>query len=97
MKVNYLQNNIIFFIEFIRAIIDKNKLLSEKNLKIAFKLFDHDNSDSITARELKSILGLSAKYSDKVWDEILNEIEHNKENELTYLEFHKMMSKLINQ
>jgi Ca2+-binding EF-hand superfamily protein len=41
------------------------------------------------------ILGISSKYSDKVWNEIINQIEHNNENEVTYQEFKNMMHKLI--
>jgi calcium-dependent protein kinase len=64
-------------------------------LQITFKLFDKDNSGSITPEELKAILGLSSKYSDKVWNEIINQIEHNKDDEVTYDEFRNMMLKLI--
>jgi len=41
------------------------------------------------------ILGLSSKYSDKVWKEVINEIEHNKDDEVTFEEFKIMMLKLI--
>lgn len=81
--------------EFIRATINKSKLLSESNLKKTFKLFDITESNSITPQELKSILGLSTKYSDKVWSEIFHEFEHNNNNEVTYEEFRNMMIKLI--
>lgn len=70
-------------------------LLTEEKLKIAFRLFDKDGSGSITPSELKAILGLSSKYNDKVWNEILNGIEHNKDDEVTYEEFKKMMTKLV--
>lgn len=68
--------------------------MTEEKLSITFKLFDKDGSGSIEANEIKQILGLSAKYSDKVWNEIINQIEHNKENEVTYEEFKNMMLKL---
>ena len=58
-------------------------------------LFDKDGSGSITPEELKAILGLSSKYSDKVWNEIINQIEHNKDDEVTYEEFKNMMLKLV--
>jgi calcium-dependent protein kinase len=75
--------------------MNKSDLLTEDKLQITFKLFDKDGSGSITPEELKMILGLSSKYSDKVWKEILNEIEHNKDDEVTYEEFKNMMKKLI--
>lgn len=58
-------------------------------------MFDKDGSGSITPEELKAILGLNAKYSDKVWNEIISQIEHNKDDEVTYEEFKNMMLKLI--
>ena len=58
-------------------------------------MFDRDGSGSIELGEIKQILGLSAKYSDKVWNEIINQIEHENENEITYLEFKSMMQKLM--
>lgn len=90
MKVTNIYN-----IEFIRACISKSILLTEDKLKVTFKLFDKDDSGSITPQELKAILGISSKYSDKVWDGIINQIDHNKENEVTYEEFRNMMLKLI--
>lgn len=85
----------IYLVEFIRATIDKSLLLSEEKLVTTFKLFDKDGSGSITPQELKMILGLSSKYNDKVWNEILNGIERNIENEVSYEEFKNMMLKLI--
>ncbi len=78
-----------------RACIHKSNLLTEEKLHIAFKMFDKDGSGSITPEELKAILGLSAKYSDKVWNEIISQIEHNKDDEVTYEEFKNMMLKLV--
>lgn len=57
-------------------------------------MFDRDGSGSITPQELKAILGINSRFSDKIWDKILNQIEHNKENEVTYDEFKNMMFKL---
>ena len=45
------------FQEFIRATVDLNQLLSEKNLKMAFNNFDKDNSGELTELEIKEILG----------------------------------------
>ena len=69
--------------------------MTEEKLQITFKMFDKDGSGSITPEELKGILGLSTKYSDKVWNEIISQIEHNKDDEVTYEEFKNMMLKLI--
>jgi calcium-dependent protein kinase len=84
----------LFTLEFIRACIKKATLLTDDKLRIAFQLFDKDGSGSITPNELKAILGLSSNYSDKVWNEILSQIEHNNDDEVTYEEFKNMMLKL---
>jgi calcium-dependent protein kinase len=94
-KIDQDKSGFIEYEEFVRACIDKSNLLSEVNLKKTFELFDKDGSGSITPSEIKSILGLSAKYSDKVWSEIINQIEHNNDYEVTFDEFKKMMLKLI--
>jgi calcium-dependent protein kinase len=94
MKVKFLKNKL--YLEFIRACINKSKLLSDDNLRRTFRLLDKDDNKSITLQELKSLLELSTKYSDKVWNQILNEIEHKIENEVSYEEFKNMMTKLIN-
>ncbi len=43
---------------------------------------------------MKLILGLTSKYSDKVWNEILTSIERNSNDEVTMVEFKNMMLKL---
>jgi len=72
----------IEFEEFIRATINKTKLLSDDNLNIAFKLFDKDGGGSITPDEIRSILGLSAKFSEEAWKEIIDNLEQNKQIEV---------------
>ena len=94
-KIDQSKSGDIEYEEFIRAVIDKISIVTEDNLHITFQMFDRDGSGSIELGEIKQILGLSAKYSDKVWNEIINQIEHENENEITYLEFKSMMQKLM--
>ena len=60
-----------------------------------FRLFDRDESDSISLLELKNILKLSSKYTFDVWNEIFSEIEHYKNNEISYEECRQIMIELI--
>lgn len=94
-RIDQDKSGFIEFEEFVRATISKKQLLNESNLNFAFKLFDKDGSGGITPNELKALLGITSKYSDKVWNEVINQIEHNKENEVTFKEFQNMMNKLI--
>jgi calcium-dependent protein kinase len=95
-KIDQDKSGNIEYEEFVRAVINKHNLLKDDKLEVTFKLFDKDGSGSITPEELKAILGLNSKYNDKVWNEIINQIEHNKQNEVTYEEFKNMMLKFIN-
>ena len=50
-------NGYITFEEFLMASINKEKILTEKNLKMAFDVFDRDKNGGISHDELKYILG----------------------------------------
>lgn len=90
-------NGYIEFEEFIRASINKEKLCTEKNLKIAFDEFDKDKSGGISASELKQILGDSnRKINDDVWKKMINEIDLNGDGQISFDEFKNMMLKVIN-
>jgi calcium-dependent protein kinase len=81
-------------LEFIRAAINKNHLLNNEKLEITFKLFDKDSSGVISQEELRVILGISSKYSDKVLNEVINQIDVKMDNEITFDDFLNMMMKL---
>ena len=89
-------NGYIEFEEFIRASIDKEKLLTEKNLKIAFDVFDKDKSGGISASELKMLLGESNVHTkDVVWKNMIKEIDLNGDGQISFEEFKNMMNKVI--
>ena len=79
-------------------------MLSDKRLQEAFKLFDkvisyltfQDNSGSITASEIKDVLGVGRKVGDeKVWDTLIAEIDVNGDGEISFDEFKVMMTKFL--
>ena len=89
-------NGYIEFEEFIRASIDKEKLLTEKNLKIAFDVFDKDKSGGISASELKLLLGESNVHTkDVVWKNMIKEIDLNGDGQISFEEFKNMLNKVI--
>jgi calcium-dependent protein kinase len=45
------------YTEFISAAMSKQKLLNKKNLTSAFNAFDKDGSGSISAAEIREVLG----------------------------------------
>lgn len=89
-------NGYIEFEEFVRASIDKDKLLTEKNLKIAFDVFDKDKSGGISASELKLLLGESNVHTkEEVWKNMIKEIDLNGDGQISFEEFKKMMKNVI--
>ena len=89
-------NGYIEFEEFLRASIDKEKLLTEKNLKIAFDIFDKDKSGRISASELKTLLGESNVHTkDIVWKNMIKEIDLNGDGQISFEEFKTLMNKVI--
>lgn len=89
------KNNYIEFEEFLSAFMDKKKLFKEENLKETFKLFDKDDSGSITIDEVKSIMGGKAIVKNQVWDEILSDVDQNSDGKISYEEFKGIMKKMI--
>ena len=90
-------NGYIGFEEFLMASINKEKILTETNLKLAFNVFDRDKSGGISQNELKYILGennVSAK--ENLWEKMIQQIDLNQDGQISYEEFYKMMMDVIN-
>jgi calcium-dependent protein kinase len=55
-QVDITKSGYIDYSEFVIAAVDKKKLMSKKNLELAFKAFDNDANGNIGAEELKTML-----------------------------------------
>lgn len=89
-------NGFIEYEEFLRASLNKEKLLSKENIRMAFNLFDRDGSGFISKEEIKSVLGKGkADNVENVWEKIIEEIDLNQDGEISFEEFAEMMYKLI--
>ena len=84
----------IDYSEFVAASLSKSKMLSKERLEAAFRVFDIDNSGTITADELKAILGKHHSYNDHIWAEIIKEVDANGDGVIDMREFCEMMIKL---
>ena len=83
MKVTF--NFLIFLLEFMRACVNKNELLTEENLKTTFILFTkQDENKTISCQDFKAILGLQSKFSDKTWEQIIKTIDINGDNQVKF-------------
>ena len=80
----------IEFEEFLRACIDKKKILCDENLVYAFNFFDKDNSGKITVDKVK-IAFSESNVSEEVFQNILREVCLNEEGALDFTEFKDMM------
>ena len=89
------KNGWIDYSEFISASLDKRKLLSKERLKAAFSIFDKDDNGYISAAEVKTVLGHGKKFDEKVWEQIVKEVDINGDGEISYLEFEKMMENFL--
>ena len=94
-KVDADKNGFISYDEFIRASIDKNKILSEEKLRAAYKLFDKNGDGTIEAKEIKEVLGKDLVYdNENIWDDIVKEVDENGDGLISYEEFKTMMEKI---
>ena len=81
----------IEYSEFVSATLDRQQLLSKERLEMAFKAFDLDNSGTITASELKEVLGKAHNYDDQMWNRLIAEADLNGDGVIDLSEFTKMM------
>ena len=83
-------NGYIDYEEFLRACIDRNKVITESVLKYAFSFFDKENSGYINKNIIKSYF-VKAKLTEKQFMNIFNEIDTNGDGRIDFKEFRKMM------
>jgi calcium-dependent protein kinase len=86
------RNGYIEYEEFLRVALDKNTLLSRKNLKLAFDNFDENKDGCLSKTELKKILGAT---HNNYFDELIMRIDQNGDGELNFEEFSDMMLNII--
>ncbi|CAG9317475.1 unnamed protein product [Blepharisma stoltei] len=79
--------------EFIAATLNKTRLLCREKLEAAFRAFDLDGNGTITADELKGVLGKHHAYREELWQEIINEVDLNGDGVIDFREFTEMMLK----
>ena len=96
-KVDINKDGAIEYTEFLAASIDKESLLSEEKLSAAFKNFDKDGSGTISALEIKNVLGVGKNITEHIWDEIIGEVDNDGNWSIDYEEFKSMMMQLIDK
>ena len=87
------------FSEFLAAFIDKESLMTENNLELAFNYFDDDKSGKLSMVEIKRILGVAKgdKEGHFIVEQIIKENDTNDDGEISIDEFKKLMKKILKQ
>lgn len=87
-------NGVIDYTEFVMATMNEKNMVSNDKLMQAFRMFDKDGSGTITADEIRDVLGFDSSISQKVLDDIIKEVDENGDGQIQYDEFVHMMKKL---
>lgn len=90
-EVDVDSNGFIEYSEFVMATMNRENLLSKENLDNAFCMFDSDGSGTISAEELKKILGGDVVAAEGVWAELIRTVDQNGDGEIDFKEFKEMM------
>jgi len=85
----------IDYSEFVIACTSEQNLFSESKLRAAFKMFDKDDSGFISKEEIKASLRSFAILTENQVDEIINQVDENEDEEISFEEFKKVMTKSI--
>jgi len=85
----------ITYSDWVIATINKNKILSDDKMKQAFELFDADGNGTISALEIKEVLGIGKKFDERIWDDIVVDADVDGDGVVSYDEFKTMMEKLL--
>jgi len=90
-------NGYIEYEEFLIGAMDKERILSYRNLKKVFHNFDSDSSGKISKKEIKNLFGKECEkmVTDKVWEEVVREMDVDGDGEVEFNEFVDLMNKLI--
>ena len=94
-NIDYDNNGTISFDEFLKAAIDKKKILTEEKLKAAFALFDMNGDGDIEAKELQEVMGENNDIQGDVWAKMIAEVDLDGNGVIDFEEFKDMMKKLI--
>ena len=77
----------ISYDEFLSAMIDGKKVLTEDRLEKAFKMFDKDGNGLLSIPEIVEVFGGDASY----WTKIIEEVDSNNDGEVDFSEFKQLM------
>ena len=87
-------NGFIEYEEFLRAGLNKEKIITKENLETSFKLYDINKRGKVNAQELGKVLGQgNDNKGDEVWQELIDEADIDKDGEINFNDFKTIMEK----
>lgn len=66
--------------------------MSRNNLLLAFEVFDKDGNGVITAEEIRDVLSDDFLADEKVWEDIIQEVDSNGDGMIDLKEFLDLMN-----
>ena len=85
-------NGFIEYEEFLRAGLNKEKIITKENLETSFKLYDINKRGKINAKELGMVLGQGDdNHGENVWQELIDEADIDKDGEINFDDFKTIM------
>jgi calcium-dependent protein kinase len=81
-KIDLDGNGTIDYTEFVMATIEEKNLVTNERLKMAFKMFDKDNSGALSADEIKEVLCFDSSVDPSEIDQIIAEVDENGDGEI---------------
>lgn len=93
-QVDLDNSGFIDYSEFIMACMNDKKNLSEEKLIAAFKIFDKDDSGTISPDEIREVLGSAQGLSDAAVNEIIRQVDENGDGQIQFEEFCHLMKQL---
>ena len=73
--------------EWLIAVIDKQKLLTEERMRTIFSLFDRDGGGTIDSNEIKDLLSQGQEIEHDVWAQVIDEVDENGDGVVNFEEF----------
>ena len=88
-------NGYIEYEEFLRACVDKTKLMTKENLKYAFKFLDHDNTKTLNVKNIiDAFITKPNKEIEAIFMITLKEVDKEGKGIIRFNEFCELMTKI---
>lgn len=78
------------------AALNRNAMLTNERLEVAFRMFDIDGNGEISIQELKSMLSLAKPLDEQSVLKAIREIDGRTKATIKFADFKVLMQKLFN-